>query len=223
MLRRCVWSRNIKNGCSIYIYIYIYIYDISRLRVNALYNYNSSNKGHLEECDKEQNVEVTGATSASCLKRKLLNFLSSVTYSPSHRQVGALMVDIQLTLRTAPDLCKNVWLAVLFAGNGNSYTTSTQSYMRHAVARLVEALRYKSEGRRFDSKWCHWKFSLTQSFWPRYGTGVDPASNINEYQEYFPGGKGGRCVGQTLPPSCADCLEIWKPQTPETLRACPGL
>ena len=29
VLRRCVWSRNIKNGCS----IYIYIYDISRLRV----------------------------------------------------------------------------------------------------------------------------------------------------------------------------------------------
>jgi len=33
-LRRCVWSRNIKNRCSIYIYIYIYIYDISNLRVN---------------------------------------------------------------------------------------------------------------------------------------------------------------------------------------------
>jgi len=33
VLRRCVWYRNIKNGCSIYIYIYIYIYDISRLRV----------------------------------------------------------------------------------------------------------------------------------------------------------------------------------------------
>jgi len=33
VLRRCVCSRNIKNGCSIYIYIYIYIYDISRLRV----------------------------------------------------------------------------------------------------------------------------------------------------------------------------------------------
>jgi len=28
VLRRCVWSRNIKNGCS------IYIYDISRLKVN---------------------------------------------------------------------------------------------------------------------------------------------------------------------------------------------
>jgi len=37
----------------------------------------------------------------------------------------------------------------------------------------------------------------------------------------FPGGKGGRCVGlTTLPPSCADWLEIWEPQTPGTLRAC---
>jgi hypothetical protein len=37
-------------------------------------------------------------------------------------------------------------------------------------------------------------------------------------------GKGGRCVGLTTsPPSCADCPEIWEPQTPGTLRACPGL
>jgi hypothetical protein len=40
-----------------------------------------------------------------------------------------------------------------------------------------------------------------------WSTGVDSASNKNEYQEYFLGGKGGRCVGlTTLPPSCADCL-----------------
>ena len=31
----------------------------------------------------------------------------------------------------------------------------------YAVAQLVEALRYKSEGRGFDSRWCHWNFSLT--------------------------------------------------------------
>ena len=40
-------------------------------------------------------------------------------------------------------------------------------------------------------------------------------------------GKGGRCVGlTTLPPSCADCLEIWEPQPPGTLRAfqaCNGI
>ena len=39
-----------------------------------------------------------------------------------------------------------------------------------------------------------------------------------------PGDKGGRCVElKTIPPSCADCLEIWEPQPPGTLRACPGL
>jgi hypothetical protein len=75
------------------------------------------------------------------------------------------------------------------------------------VAQLVEALRYKSEGRGFDF----------------YGPGVDSA-NRNKYQEYFLGGKGGRCIGlTTLPPTCADCLEIWEPQPPGTLRACPGL
>ena len=31
----------------------------------------------------------------------------------------------------------------------------------HAVAQLVEALRYNPEGRGFDSRWCHWNFSLT--------------------------------------------------------------
>jgi hypothetical protein len=37
-------------------------------------------------------------------------------------------------------------------------------------------------------------------------------------------GKGGLCVGlTTLPPSCADCHEMWEPQSPGILRACPGL
>ena len=89
---------------------------------------------------------------------------------------------------------------------------SLQWHVGYVVAQLLEALRYKSEGRGFDSRWYHWNFSLTQSCRPHYGTGVDSASNRNEYQEYYLGGKGGRCVGLvTLPPSCADCLEIWKP------------
>ena len=34
-------------------------------------------------------------------------------------------------------------------------------------------------------------------------------------QEYFLRGKGSHCLGLiTLPPSCADCLEIWEPQPP---------
>ena len=73
--------------------------------------------------------------------------------------------------------------------------------MKETVAELVEALRYKSEGRGFDSRWCHWNFSLTQSFRPHCGPGFDSVSNRNEDQEYFLGGKGCRSVGlTTLPP-----------------------
>jgi hypothetical protein len=51
-----------------------------------------------------------------------------------------------------------------------------------------------------------------------------PRANRNEYQEYILGGKGGRCIElTTLPPSFADCLEIWEPRPAGTLRACPGL
>ena len=93
----------------------------------------------------------------------------------------------------------------------------------HAVAQLFEALCYKSEGRGFDSRWCHWNFSLTilpAALWP-WGW-------LSLKQKWvpgiFPGGKGVRCVGlTTLPPTCADCLEIWESQPPGTLKACLGL
>ena len=43
----------------------------------------------------------------------------------------------------------------------------------------------------------------------------------------FPGGKGCLCIGlTTLPPSCADCLEIWEPQPSGSLvpvQACNGI
>jgi hypothetical protein len=39
-----------------------------------------------------------------------------------------------------------------------------------AVVQLVEALRYRSEGRGFDSRWCHWNFFidviLPAALWP---------------------------------------------------------
>ena len=83
------------------------------------------------------------------------------------------------------------------------------------------------------SEGCQWKIPTTPA-------GIEPATfrfvaqhlnhcatavpNRNVYQEYFLGGKGGRCVGlTTLPPLCADCLQIWEPQPPGTLRVCPSL
>jgi len=91
------------------------------------------------------------------------------------------------------------------------------------VAQLVEELSYNPEGRRFDSQLCQRDISLT-SFRPHYATGIYSASKINEYRDYFLRGKGSRCVGlTTLPPSCAECHEIWELQPPGTLRASPGL
>jgi hypothetical protein len=59
------------------------------------------------------------------------------------------------------------------------------------MVQLVEALRYKPEGHEFDSQLGYWDFSLTQSFQPHYGPGVDSASNRNEYQGCLLGGKSG--------------------------------
>jgi hypothetical protein len=56
---------------------------------------------------------------------------------------------------------------------------------------------------------------LPAALWP---WGQHPVPGI------LPGGKDGRCVGlTTLPPSCAECLEVLEPQPPGTSRACSGL
>jgi short-subunit dehydrogenase len=47
---------------------------------------------------------------------------------------------------------------------GKLFSLSFLTYIAskgHAVAHLVEALHYKPEGRGFDSRLCHWSFSLT--------------------------------------------------------------
>jgi hypothetical protein len=45
-------------------------------------------------------------------------------------------------------------------GEGLSLITFIFSCEGHAVAQLFEALRYKPEDRGFDSRLCHWSFSL---------------------------------------------------------------
>jgi len=68
------------------------------------------------------------------------------------------------------------------------------------------------------------RFPTLQPVVSRYTDWPTRPTDRNEYQEYFLGGKGGRCVRlTTLPPSCTDCLEIWERQPPGTLRTCPGL
>jgi len=52
-------------------YIFIIINVYYNYIINKQYNYYISYNGLLEKCDKEENLDVTGGVSASCLKRRL--------------------------------------------------------------------------------------------------------------------------------------------------------
>jgi hypothetical protein len=47
----------------------------------------------------------------------------------------------------------------------NNYYSHNNNYHNYVIGArsgaVVEALRYKPEGRGIDSRWCHWNFSLT--------------------------------------------------------------
>ena len=91
------------------------------------------------------------------------------------------------------------------------------------MVQLVDALRYKLEGRGFDFRWCHWNFSLTYSFRLLYGPKVDSNFNRHDYQRHLLGVKVGRCVSPTLPPPSAECLEVWELQLSGPLTSCSGV
>jgi hypothetical protein len=56
-----------------------------------------------------------------------------------------------------------------------------------------------------------------------YGSGVNLASNRNEYQGYFLGGKGSQCIGLTaLHLHVLTVYKFSEPQPPGTLRAYPA-
>jgi len=95
------------------------------------------------------------------------------------------------------------------------------SYINYGGKRWCSWFRHRATSRKVAASIgiFHW-----QPFRQHYGPEIDSASNRNEYHQYFPLGKGGRYVGlTTLPPSCAACHEIWEPQPPGILRACPVL
>jgi hypothetical protein len=55
----------------------------------------------------------------------------------------------------APDILENSCTHALIIPSRDA--------MGYAVAQLVEALRYKPEGRGFDSRCCHWNFDVSTS------------------------------------------------------------
>jgi hypothetical protein len=88
-------------------------------------------------------------------------------------------------IRNFKNFTLHVQLCDIMTGN---WFSEVLSCMGACGGVVVKALCYKPAGRGFDSRWCHWNFSVT-SFRSHYGPGVDSASNRNEYQVYFLGVK----------------------------------
>ena len=73
---------------------------------------------------------------------------SSFDHRPHYASLVFVQVAVEMVLLRPP------WISV-------SIYQSYRYISGTAVEQLVEALRYKSEGRGFDYRWCHWNFSLT--------------------------------------------------------------
>ena len=99
--------------------------------------------------------------------------MTNVTYSPSHRQTGAPMINIQSTLPTAPDLCKIVSVGVsYYLVTTVTYIQSVRShicvYIHTYSSQYKEGSGAKEIKKNWDSSECRvpWKtFHVT--FWAR--------------------------------------------------------
>ena len=146
------------------------------------------------------------------------------SYAPAHfilnsyvKQFCAFALDVGQLYDVVILLCTWYWLAMwkiyarLYFGG-----TQWRSWLRHCGTSWNVAVSI-TDGASGIFHW-HNSFGLTIVL----GL-TQPLIEISNRNIFF-GGKGGQCLGlTTLPPSYAGCLEIWEPQTPGTLRACPGL
>jgi hypothetical protein len=86
--------------------------------------------------------------------------------------------------------------------------------------------RYNPEIRGFDSRWWQRKFYIILPAARCPWGSTKPLTEMSTRNISWGGGGGEDDLWvrlTTLPPSCADCLEIWEPQPTGNLRACPGL
>ena len=82
-----------------------------------------------------------------------------------------------------------IFLLILIKFHPNILSYFIFFKLSYAVAQLVEALHYKSEGCGLDSRWGQLDLWLTYSFRPHYGLGVESVCSRNEYQGYLLGVK----------------------------------
>ena len=83
----------------------------------------------------------------------MTGFLKTITFD-TNRQTSGCKSRMQISTRQRIKTTEHS----IQASSSSSYYYYYY-YWGYAVVQLVEALRYKPEGRGFDSRWCHWNFS----------------------------------------------------------------
>jgi len=106
--------------------------------------------------------EVRG-TSASSQSHRLSNHTSSSLVSLRHSiPVHRTNPECECRTTTSTDVLKIMCLVVVVVAECfDVFVWRIVTTEGHEVAQLVEALRYKPEGRGVNSRWCHCNFSLT--------------------------------------------------------------
>jgi len=94
------------------------------------------------------NIRVTGDDTCTA-DGKFCKCFRSIKRSNTERE-GFILTKIQILYRN------NIDYSAQFVGRNVHFQLSEGN----AVAQLVDALRYKPKSRGFDSRWCHWNFSL---------------------------------------------------------------
>jgi hypothetical protein len=151
--------------------------------------YYISNKGLLEECDKEENVEINGGCYYFLFEKKTVKrFVQCHVFAQS--PPGRHSKD-KYPVKTcaAPDLCKNVSLTELFDSNGSSYTISTTSDMCVHIHIFFTTYSHWC-GKRNKKKWDSSKFRVPRKsfrvpFWTRVSQVRQPWSIPRQHLSAF--------------------------------------
>jgi hypothetical protein len=111
--------------------------------------------------------------------------------------------------------CMQKWIGILFGPTSEDLDTQWCSLSRSSTAsQKVTDLIPKVSLELFIA------INLLATLWPWGHLSLQK----KWVPEIFPGGWSSWCIElATLPPSCANCLEIWELQSPRTLRACPEI
>jgi hypothetical protein len=79
-----------------------------------------------------------------------------------HQKQGYVLLTSPLKIPVSHGINLDVilqWSCVLECGDEGILTCPVMDGARGGV--VVKALRYRPAGRGFDSRWCHWNFSVT--------------------------------------------------------------